>query len=789
LDSKKGEHQMPDPYKEIYVAIDNSELSDGAMELAVVIGKEHDAHLYGSHVYAAKLHERRFKMMEGGLPEEYQEETSLDEQRVIHDSLISDGLALITDSYLGNMATTCQEQDIPFSGISLEGKNWQELVRSINRNGYDLVALGGHGIGRVSTSLLGSVTERVLRRVHKDILICKRKPSTVLSDEIVVCLDGSAHSFGALERGIQLARAFDKRLVAVSAFDPYFHYTMFNSLKDALNEKARDVFKFEEQEELHEKIIDAGLAKVYQANLDIARRIVADQDIEIETHLLDGKAFDQILDFVASRQPWMTVMGRIGIHSDEDMDIGSNTENICRIADCNILVVEHRMTPPVEYQAEETVTWTREAEDRMTMVPAMARGVAVKAIQNYCVAEGHTVVTTSILYAAIRKLLPPDAIAKMGIQFDDEDSVTEPQPDAGFRCRTCNYVHHGNEPAACPVCSGNSEGFEQIARDPEASDSARGKLMDREISWQDDALKKLEQIRCPVMRNQVRAKAEKRTLTQRHRTVTVAMLTDIMALEDDTPAPAPDELVWTDAAMARLERVPNGFMRSAAQGTIEDYARNHGLHEITVEVAEAGMGKAREKMAAAFQGSTGHPPINSGGQPQPSADTSWQCGMCGYVVDGNQPAACDSCDGEASFTAMSEEERRAASISATMILEWSDDALDWLEQVPCGFMRDMSRRRIEQWARDHGRTRVMRETMQEKYASWAEGSSHIESKIPWSAEARARAEKIPDFIRPMVMGEIENIAVSRGKDEVDGADIDAIVEKWGQTGDFHDHHG
>jgi hypothetical protein len=60
--------------------------------------------MIGCHVYAAKMHDYRFKQMEYTLPEEYLEETELERQRKIHDSLITMGLKLISDSYLVPMA-------------------------------------------------------------------------------------------------------------------------------------------------------------------------------------------------------------------------------------------------------------------------------------------------------------------------------------------------------------------------------------------------------------------------------------------------------------------------------------------------------------------------------------------------------------------------------------------------------------------------------------------------------------------------------------------------------------
>ena len=87
-------------YKQIYIPVDNSDHSNMAIDIGVRLAKQFGAKVIGSHVYAAKLHDRRFKQMEAGLPEEYHDENELERQRQIHDSLITRGLQIITDSYL-----------------------------------------------------------------------------------------------------------------------------------------------------------------------------------------------------------------------------------------------------------------------------------------------------------------------------------------------------------------------------------------------------------------------------------------------------------------------------------------------------------------------------------------------------------------------------------------------------------------------------------------------------------------------------------------------------------------
>src|SRR2546430_7721145 len=155
-------------FKHICVPVDNSDCSNRAIELAVELGRTCGARLTGVHVYAARLHDYRFKQMEYTLPEEYKDENELERQRKIHDSLIAMGLQLISDSYLDVMARKADEAGLAFDRKMVDGKHYKALIEDAQASGYDLVVMGALGMGPVKDSQLGPVTERFVRRVPAD---------------------------------------------------------------------------------------------------------------------------------------------------------------------------------------------------------------------------------------------------------------------------------------------------------------------------------------------------------------------------------------------------------------------------------------------------------------------------------------------------------------------------------------------------------------------------------------------------------------------------------------------
>src|SRR5437762_6140370 len=410
-------------YKTIYVPVDNSDFSNMAVDLGVTLAKTFGSKIVGSHVYAAKMHDKRFKQMEAGLPEEYHDEKELDRQRQIHDSLITRGLQIITDSYLDYVDKKCTEANLPLERRSLEGRNWKVLAEDINTNGYELVIMGALGVGAVKDSVIGSNTERVVRRVRTSDMLIIKNTQPMNGGKIVVAVDGSHLSFGGLKTALALGKALNKPVEAISAFDPYFHYAAFHSISGVLNEEAGKVFRFKEQEKLHEEIIDSGLAKIYQAHLDISREIAQAEGQDIKTTLLDGKAFEKVLQYVRREEPWMLVLGRIGVHSDEDMDIGSNTENLLRLVNCHVMISNKKYVPPIDQQAEYTIAWTEEALRRMEKIPVFARGVAKTAIHRYAIEKGHTIISNSVVDAAVGHILPKGAMEakkQLGSTLDEQ---------------------------------------------------------------------------------------------------------------------------------------------------------------------------------------------------------------------------------------------------------------------------------------------------------------------------------------------------------------------------------
>jgi nucleotide-binding universal stress UspA family protein len=603
-------------YREILVPVDNSENSNWAVERALELCQRSDGRITGNHVYAARLHDVRFRQLETGLPARFQTPAEIKRQRKIHDKLIEKGLQLISDSFLDQTEKRCKAAGVTLTRQLLEGINFEEIVREANGgagrlpsligfdpniadkydggetvrsdvkigdNGrliaededadeklagtsgrdYDLLVMGAHGIGRQPYSQLGGVVGRVLRGVEKDMLIV-RNDRPLADGRWIVCVDGSSYGFKALRVALEMAKEVGAKLYVCSAFDVEYHHAVFGNIKDVLSVQASKVFKFEEQEELHNNIIDKGLLRLCQANLKRASVIAeAYPEVEIETQILIGKPFQCILQWIEELEPDLLVVARHGNHRIEDTEIGSQADNLVRLAPCNVLLVgtvdvRPDEIPWIEEDGQEGLEWAPEAEVRILRVPPFALGIARKAVEEFVLdnygggangtyagegsgtgavangngadgsgkattsgpvpplgKDGHPMVTNERLDEAITKLLPTHMQLIMGIGTAEELALAEVKAEEAMR-RT---VVEGGDADPAPA--------------------------ENTIS-----------VKCPYTGH----------VTVRERT-------------------AADPVVWTGEAFERLRLVPL-IARPLARNTVERFARENGFWRVTTPVMD-----------------------------------------------------------------------------------------------------------------------------------------------------------------------------------------------------------
>jgi nucleotide-binding universal stress UspA family protein len=633
-------------YKSIYVPVDNSDHSNRAVACSLALGKAYSAKLVGCHVYAAKLHDYRFRQMEYTLPEEYIDEVELERQRKIHDSLITMGLKLISDSYLDGMSRQCRESRLDFEPRMMDGKHHAEILRDLDGSPHDLVVIGALGIGRARDSVIGSVCERVARQCDRDVWVVKHvpEPGEPERDTILVGIDGSPQSFGALMTAIDLARAFGKKIETISVYDPYLHYSVFNGIVNVLTEQAAKVFRFEEQNQLHEEIIDTGLAQIYQSHLEVGERMASEAGVAVKKTLLDGKPFQKILDHARKTNPWLLVLGRIGVHSPKDEKaLGSNVENILRGATCDVLLSTRLEVPRIDVRAEETIRWTPEAEARMKNVPEQVKGIARTGVLRLALEKGHSVITNAVIDDAMDRFMPKSASAATKA-LAEAVALERAKSGPVSMCKSCGVAATQSGAVTCTVCG--STDFEVISQEMiEKIAAAEGGLEEettydgRKLRWSEEARKGLWTMKNAYQRRRVKARVEKRARMKKLDTITLEFARQVIEEEtgapleiasaptrepsaadagtvpsgsgsprassdeakliarDDKKNPLISTFEWTGDAAQRILRVPAGFMRNKTQERVEALARERAATAIELGLVEEAIEIGKKIMA------------------------------------------------------------------------------------------------------------------------------------------------------------------------------------------------
>ncbi|MCR4305438.1 MAG: universal stress protein [Gallionella sp.] len=692
-------------HQRILVALDSSDHANAAMRSAAELaGLAEDSVITGSHVYAAKLHDMRFRQMEGGLPDQFRQEQELERQRDVHDDLITRGLSIITDSYLDQAATECDQLGINFKRCSLEGKNYRALTQETNSGAYDLLVMGALGLGAIKGSRLGTVCDRVARRSAIDTLIIKEPGRSIKEGPIVVAVDGSSKAYGGLLTALALAKHWQVPVKVIAAFDPYYHYVAFNRIAGVLSEEAGKVFKFKDQEKLHEEIIDSGLAKIYDGHLTVARSIAKEFGVGIETELLDGKPHDAIEKYLKKVKPSLLIVGKLGIHADAELDIGGNSEHLLQNVDCSILLSMREYHPEVDVVSGVTTSWTHEAETRMERVPSFVRNMARMAIMRYAQEHGHTVITQRIVDEATAQLMPSHAEQAMG------EIVAA--YDAG-----------------------------ELKRKPGAEEVMR---------WSDEAVALLLTIKDLSVRGNLSMRAEKKARQEKSDAVEAKHIKPFLdtATSGDTQSSAPVELHWQAAALARLMRVPEGFMRDSCKKTVDYFARQNSHDEITLEVAENGLKLARGEMEKTMKE-----------QDAPVPRTAR--GGCPFGFGKKSSAADNSA------------------------LPWTSEAEKIMQGLPEGMSRDMTRNAIVAIAAKNGLSEITADVVRQVLDTFRFGSGKAGETMPWDEDARASLSRAPDMVRGMLIKEVENWAQHNNRAHINLATVSTVKQEWQSKGYFH----
>jgi len=282
------------------------------------------------------------------------------------------------------------------------------------------------------------------------------------------------------------------------------------------------------------------------------------------------------------------------------------------------------------------------------------------------------------------------------------------------------------------------------------------------MRWSDEAVALLLTIKDLSVRGNLSMRAEKKARQEKCNAVEAKHIKPF--LDTETPGPrsadlgldtqssgssasSPVELHWQAAALARLMRVPEGFMRDSCKKSIENFAQLNGHDEITLEVAENGLVLARGEMEKTMK-------VQSVPAPKVAR------GVCPFGF-GSKASAADSA------------------------LPWTSEAEKIMQGLPEGMSRNMTRKAIASIANKNGLNEITADCVRQVLDTFKSGSGKVSETMSWDEDARDSLSRAPDMVRGMLIKEVENWAQHNNRFHIDLATVNTVKQEWQSKGYFH----
>lgn len=299
---------MLESIRKILVPTDFSELADDALRVAVELARKDDASIH-------LLHSIRLPFLH----------TSYD---VNVPQAVWEGLRKGTRERMRESQTELEAAGIREVGIIVSEANQpaEAVRRSAQELDTDLVVMATHGRRGFEHAVLGSVTERTIRRSPAPVLAVKKGGVLEMPPrQILLAVDFSDDSGKATRLASSLAKRYAAEIDLLYVCEP---------ISDFMRLISPAAVECEERSRLIavERIREIG------AQLEV-------ENISVRTQILDGNAAEVIAAEAGRLGSDLIVMGTHGHSGLDHAMIGSVTEHALRLAPCPVLTTKLETNP------------------------------------------------------------------------------------------------------------------------------------------------------------------------------------------------------------------------------------------------------------------------------------------------------------------------------------------------------------------------------------------------------------------------------------------------------------
>jgi nucleotide-binding universal stress UspA family protein len=201
-----------------------------------------------------------------------------------------------------------------------------EIVAQVETLGADLLVVGSHGRSGFERMLLGSVTERVVRKAPCPVLVVptheESAPGEVHFKQIVCAVDFSEASLSAVAYALSLAEESDASLQLLHVLEIPPEFQAMSSRGEI------DIYQVRAEAE-------AEVLRRLRALVPDAVRSFC----HVESAVAEGKAHREILKSALEHSAGLIVMGVSGHGPIDRWVFGSTTAGVMRGAHCPVLIV------------------------------------------------------------------------------------------------------------------------------------------------------------------------------------------------------------------------------------------------------------------------------------------------------------------------------------------------------------------------------------------------------------------------------------------------------------------
>lgn len=201
------------------------------------------------------------------------------------------------------------------------GSVLRQILQQAESQDAGLLVMGAHGSGLVRDLLIGSTTDRVLRKSARPMLVVRREPQDDYR-RVLVPIDFSERATAAIALAHQIAPTAE--LVLLHAYNvPYEGHLRMAGVSEAKMTELRTAARDEAQRQM----------QAFADSVDLPA-------VAIRSLLVPGQAAASIVDQAAKLDCDLIAMGKQGLRMIEEMMLGSVTRQVLEQAPCDVLIAD-----------------------------------------------------------------------------------------------------------------------------------------------------------------------------------------------------------------------------------------------------------------------------------------------------------------------------------------------------------------------------------------------------------------------------------------------------------------